>query len=220
MKQAVFFDFDKTLINCDSQAEEGAYFVRTGRFSLLYIVKIVRVLLAEILYKWHLLKPDQYNALYVKTYKGMNSVWLREQAAIIYQQRLKPSYIPEMIAKMEAHRKNGDLVVVVTATPEHLIEQAQSDLKPDFILSTVLETDVSGFCSGKTVGNICVGKAKAAAIRKLATAKDISLADSYAYSDHHADIEFLQAVGHAAVVNPTRKLLKAAIKEKWKILKY
>ena len=218
MKQAVFFDFDKTLINCDSQAEEGAYFVKTMRFSLFYILKILRVLAGEVLYKRNFLNPSQYNSLYISTYKGMKADWLEEQAEVIYKQRIKPAYIPEMVKLLENYRQNGYLIVVVTATPEHLIRQARHDLRADFVISTVLENDASGYCTGKTEGNICVGMEKARAIHKLASDAGISLADSYAYSDHHADIDFLKAVGHACVVNPTKQLLRTAKKEKWQII--
>ncbi len=59
---------------------------------------------------------------------------------------------------------------------------------------------------------------KRKAIELLAAEQAIDLASSYAYSDHHADLDFLQAVGYPVAVNPTKKLMHEAKKRNWSVL--
>lgn len=74
-------------------------------------------------------------------------------------------------------------------------------------------------CTGRPIGEICIGPEKERVQHKFAERYGIDLSQSYAYSDHHNDYEFLQAVGHPIVVNPTKKLEVIAKKRDWLILR-
>lgn len=62
-------------------------------------------------------------------------------------------------------------------------------------------------------GQICIGAEKERVLQRLVTEHNIDVEKSYAYSDHHHDWEFLDAVvGNPKVVNPTKELKEIANK--------
>jgi putative phosphoserine phosphatase/1-acylglycerol-3-phosphate O-acyltransferase len=217
-KTAAFFDLDKTLLNGESQAMEARYLIEKNRFSPVYGFKILGVVAASFAYKNQWMTPWRYNQIYVSTYKGQQIDWLKEQGYEIYGLRIKPALFAGMLAVMEMHRRLGHLIVLISATAEHLLEPVKNDMNADFMIATKLETTPLGICTGKAEGRICVGKQKRRLINQLARIHGIDLDASYAYSDHHADIPFLSAVGNPVAVNPTRDLKDEAEKNRWKIM--
>lgn len=216
---AAFFDFDKTLLNGESQAMEARYLLEKNRFSPVYGLKIMGVWLAGLAFKRHWISPWRYNQLYVRTYKGQSIDWLREWGRELYIRRIRPALFEDMKRVMESHRRQGHAIVLVSATAEHLLTPVKIDLDADFMIATRLETTPEGICTGKAKGRICVGKQKRRLIQRLARIHGMDIAASHAYSDHHADIPFLSAVGYPVAVNPTRKLKDAANQKKWRIMK-
>lgn len=215
---AAFFDLDKTLLNGESQAMEAIYLIEKNRFSPVYGFKILGVIAASFAYKNQWMTPWRYNQIYVNTYKGQQIDWLKEQGYELYGLRIKPALFESMLEVMEMHRRQGHLIVLISATAEHLLEPVKQDMNADFMIATKLETTPLGICTGKAEGHICVGKQKRRLINQLAQIHGIDLAASYAYSDHHADIPFLSAVGNPVAVNPTKDLKDEAEKNRWRIM--
>lgn len=218
MKRAAFFDFDKTLITDDSQAIEGRYITQKKKLSPLYMLRIAGALCADLLNKYGKIEQRQSNAWYLNTYKGIKLAWLERAGISIYHDQLQKLYDPTVLKRLEMHRNEGYITAIVTATSEHLVLPALNELKADYILPTRIETDKDGYCTGRALGRICIGDEKRKVIQSLAEQEGISLKDSWAYSDHHADIGFLEAVGNPVAVNPTEKLLETAKKRNWEIL--
>ena len=54
-------------------------------------------------------------------------------------------------------------------------------------------------------------------MRSRATRENISLADSYSYSDSITDAPMLEVVGHPVAVNPDRELSRLAREREWEV---
>ena len=179
MTRAAFFDFDRTLIRADSQREEALALL--GRPpSLFYPLRLIPVALAEPFYKRHLMSHDQFNAFYLYSYKGMALANLKRHALTLYQKRLRPKLMDATLQKIEAHRKKGDKIVILSATSRHLIEPFIDEIKPDGWAATDIETDVRGICTGRAMGRICVHHEKARAMKLLARKLHVSCEASVA----------------------------------------
>ena len=118
---------------------------------------------------------------------------------------------------MKEHREKGHLVIIISATSGHLLAPFLEEHTPDESMATAIDTDEDGICTGRPEGRVCIGKEKARSIKRLARALNITLESSHAYSDHHADMAFLEAVGHPTAVNPTPILERIAHERGWKI---
>jgi HAD superfamily hydrolase (TIGR01490 family) len=117
------------------------------------------------------------------------------------------------------HLAAGQRVWLVTATPVELASILARRLGLTGALGTVAETS-DGIYTGRLVGGLLHGEAKAAAVRALAEREGLDLARSSAYSDSSNDLPMLELVGHPNVVNPDGDLLKEARSRNWPVYEF
>ena len=83
-------------------------------------------------------------------------------------------------------------------------------------LGTMAEID-NGAYTGRLVGDLLHGPAKADAIRVLAAEQGLDLHRCTAYSDSANDLPMLSLVGHAVAVNPDGALRREARRRNWEV---
>jgi len=116
----------------------------------------------------------------------------------------------------QRHLESGQRVWLVTATPVELASIIARRLGFTGALGTVAES-VDGEYTGRLVGGLLHGPAKAAAIQALAVREGLDLARCAAYSDSANDIPMLALVGHPAAVNPDADLRAQARAQGWPV---
>jgi HAD superfamily hydrolase (TIGR01490 family) len=114
------------------------------------------------------------------------------------------------------HLRAGERVWLVTATPVELATILARRLGLTGALGTVAET-ADGVYTGRLVGGLLHGPAKAAAIVSLASREGLDLSRCSAYSDSANDLPMLELVGHPSVVNPDAELLRVARSRGWPV---
>jgi HAD superfamily hydrolase (TIGR01490 family) len=116
----------------------------------------------------------------------------------------------------QRHLDAGQRVWLVTATPVELASILARRLGLTGALGTVAES-ADGVYTGKLVGGLLHGEAKAAAVQALARREGLDLSRSSAYSDSVNDLPMLELVGHPHVVNPDARLLAEARLRDWPV---
>ncbi|MFN2494587.1 MAG: HAD family hydrolase [Pseudonocardiaceae bacterium] len=119
-------------------------------------------------------------------------------------------------ALAQMHLDAGQRVWLVTATPVELATIIARRLGLTGALGTVAET-VDGVYTGRMVGDILHGPAKAHAVRALAIKEGLNLRRCTAYSDSANDVPMLSVVGTAVAVNPDPELRETARARGWQI---
>jgi HAD superfamily hydrolase (TIGR01490 family) len=119
-------------------------------------------------------------------------------------------------ALAQMHLAAGQRVWLVTATPVELALIIARRLGLTGALGTVAES-VDGVYTGRLVGEILHGPAKAHAVRALAATEGLDLRRCTAYSDSVNDVPMLSAVGTAVAVNPDSDLRDTAKARGWQI---
>ena len=119
-------------------------------------------------------------------------------------------------ALADMHLAAGERVWLVTAAPVELGAVIASRLGLTGALGTVAQIR-DGHYTGKLVGDMLHGPAKAVAIQALAVAEGLDLAKCAAYSDSINDIPMLSTVGTAVAVNPDSALRRHAKESGWEI---
>lgn len=119
-------------------------------------------------------------------------------------------------ALAQMHLDAGHRVWLVTATPVELALIIARRLGLTGALGTVSES-VNGLYTGRLVGEILHGPAKAYAVRSLAIAEGLDLRRCTAYSDSVNDVPMLSAVGTAVAINPDSELREVARERSWQI---
>ena len=119
-------------------------------------------------------------------------------------------------ALAQRHLEAGQRVWLVTATPVELASIISRRLGLTGALGTVAES-VGGLYTGRLVGGLLHGEAKAAAVRALADREGLDLARCSAYSDSYNDLPMLELVGHPSAVNPDSELRAEARTRDWPV---
>jgi HAD superfamily hydrolase (TIGR01490 family) len=134
----------------------------------------------------------------------------------IYDEEMADKIWSGTNALAQQHLDAGRRVWLVTATPVELANIIASRLHLTGALGTVAETQ-DGFYTGRLVGDVLHGEAKAAAVRALAAREGLDLARCVAYSDSINDLPLLSSVGRAVAVNPDSALLAEARTRGWEV---
>jgi HAD superfamily hydrolase (TIGR01490 family) len=122
-------------------------------------------------------------------------------------------------ALAQAHLDAGQRVWLVTAAPVESATIIARRLGLTGALGTVAES-VGGVYTGRLVGEILHGPAKAAAVQALAESEGLDLARCAAYSDSANDIPMLSLVGFPYAINPDSKLRAHAQEMGWRLRDY
>jgi HAD superfamily hydrolase (TIGR01490 family) len=119
-------------------------------------------------------------------------------------------------ALAQQHLDAGQRVWLVTATPIELAAIIARRLGLTGALGTVSEI-VDGKYTGRLVGELMHGPAKAEAVLALAEREGLDLSRCTAYSDSANDLPMLSLCGNAVAVNPDTELRSVAKARGWTI---
>jgi HAD superfamily hydrolase (TIGR01490 family) len=134
----------------------------------------------------------------------------------IYDELMAERIWPGTRALANMHLDAGQRVWLVTATPVELALIIARRLGLTGALGTVAENE-DGIYTGRLVGEVLHGPAKAHAVRALAAREGLNLRRCSAYSDSVNDVPMLSVVGTAVAVNPDSELRDTARQRGWEI---
>jgi HAD superfamily hydrolase (TIGR01490 family) len=137
----------------------------------------------------------------------------------IFDELMSTRIWPGTRALAQLHLDHGQRVWLVTAAPLEIASIIASRLGLTGALGTVAE-HVDGVYTGRLVGEMLHGPAKAEAVRVLAEREGLDLARCSAYSDSANDLPMLSLVGDPCAINPDRVLREHARREGWRVRDY
>ena len=147
---------------------------------------------------------------------GRSTAQFVELSEDIYDELMAHRIWSGTLALAQMHLAAGQRVWLVSATPVELATIIARRLGLTGALGTVAET-VDGVYTGRLVGEILHGAAKAQAVRALAVQEGLDLQRCTAYSDSANDLPMLSLVGTAVAVNPDPNLRETARARGWEI---
>ncbi|MGH3767363.1 MAG: HAD family hydrolase [Pseudonocardiaceae bacterium] len=150
---------------------------------------------------------------------GRSTQQFVELGEVIYDELMADRIWSGTLELAQLHMAAGQRVWLVTATPVELATIIARRLGLTGALGTVAET-IDGVYTGRLVGDILHGAAKARAVRGLAVQEGLDLQRCTAYSDSANDIPMLSAVGTAVAVNPDPDLRETARARGWDIQEF
>ena len=139
--------------------------------------------------------------------EGMAEADLSEASERVFGRHLAARLRPEMWALVQAHRRMGHCVAIVTAASRWQAEPLATSLGVEHVLCT------------EVASAPLRGEAKAVAVLEFALEHDADLVASHAYGDAGDDVPFLQACGNPCAVCPRDALARAAVERGWPILR-
>src|SRR5439155_25975057 len=134
---------------------------------------------------------------------------LRELGEENFDEAMAHRIWPGTRALAQMHLDQGQRVWLVTAAPIEIARIIAARLGLTGALGTVSEA-VDGVYTGRLVGDLLHGPAKAEAILALAQREGLDLGRCAAYSDSANDLPMLSLVGNPVAVNPDHDLKRIA----------
>ncbi len=217
---AAFFDLDNTVVQGASVFHLAKGLYRRGFFPTGLIVK---GLWLQIHFRLIGGENDAHiedaRATMLSFIEGHTVDEVVEVGNEVYEEFIAPRIWPGTRAIAQMHLDVGQQVWLVTAAPIEVAGLIASRLGLTGALGTVAE-HVDGVYTGRLVGTMLHGPAKAEAVRALAAEHGLDLARCFAYSDSYNDLPMLSLVGHPCAINPDRRLLEYAEDHDWQIRDY
>lgn len=144
---------------------------------------------------------------------------LREIGEEVFDEGMQHRIWPGTRALAQLHLDQGERVWLVTAAPIEIASIIARRLGLTGAMGTVAEHE-DGVYTGRLVGDMLHGPAKAEAIKALAAREGLDLSRCSAYSDSFNDLPMLSMVGTPIAINPDAKLRAHAKAQGWRIRDY
>lgn len=211
----IIFDLDNTLLAGDSDYEWGQFLVDKK------LVDKKEYEAANILfyedYKNGTLDIIKYSAF---SFKPL-SVRTMEELEVLHKEFMQTVILPLISDKarklVNDHRKNGDTLLIITATNSFITRPIAKEFGIENILATEPKI-VDGRYTTDVDGTPCFQEGKITRLNEWLKDKEHSLQGSLFYSDSHNDISLLEVVDTPIAVDPDEKLEEIAQQRSWKII--
>lgn len=214
---AGFFDVDNTMVRGAS-----IYYLARGLASRRYVTTGDLLRFSAKQLRFRILASEHGNDVgrakqaALAFVAGRSVDELRALSEEIFDELLAERIWSGTHALARLHLDAGQRVWLVTAAPVELGMVIAARLGLTGAIGTVAETR-DGVYTGRLVGDLMHGPAKAAAIVDLAQREGLDLRRCAAYSDSINDLPMLSAVGRPVAVNPDSALRRSAQAKGWEI---
>ncbi|GGM12790.1 phosphoserine phosphatase [Micromonospora yangpuensis] len=214
---AAFFDVDNTMMQGASlywfaRGMAARKYVTTGDLARFAWQQLrFRVLATE-----HAGDMSQAKEAALAFIEGWRVADVERLAEEIFDELMAPRIWAGTRRLAERHLADGQRVWLVSAAPVEIGRVIAARLGLTGAIGTVAEV-ADGAYTGRLVGDLMHGPAKAEAVGQLATVEGLELSRCAAYSDSANDLPMLSAVGRAVAVNPDATLLRQARRRGWEV---
>ena len=196
------FDFDGTLIPGDSVA----YYLRFARKEgAVSMSEFLRALWAATLYGMKRMTDADSKSIGLAFRKRHDQAFLDELDRKFVDQVLLPKVYKDGKKQIAVHRRERNILVLVSASTENYMRFVAEALGFDTVLCTPIEAD-------GTIRRNCKGEKKVQRVKDWLAENGLTadLASSFAYGDSKSDLPMLRLVGHPVQVNPKKALRELA----------
>lgn len=214
--RAAIFDLDRTLVPGSSLLTLARAMSRRG---LVSAQQLVSGLAMDRAFRWrgaddH--QVDRLRAVALRQVAGLESAVLRDLLGEVGG-ALARQFLPGAHLLVRRHLDAGDFVVILSASPQELVEAVASRIGAHRAVGTRAEC-VDGRYTGRLHAPFCYGAGKLERLEQ-----DLgpgALADAAAYADSASDLPILEASREAVAVNPDRRLQAVAHTRGWPVIRF
>jgi HAD superfamily hydrolase (TIGR01490 family) len=208
------FDLDRTLLRGSSLVALGRAMAATGLVSRR---RLARAALQDARFRRRGATDQEVDALRAEALSHVAGIPRAELTGLAQEVAavLVTDMSPAARFLVDRHRAAGDFVVVLSASPQELVEAVVSGIGAHRGVGTRAEV-VDGAYTGRLDGPLCYGAAKLD--RLTADVGRVELGSATAYADSASDLPMLRACGRPVAVNPDRRLRAVAEAERWPVL--
>lgn len=208
------FDLDGTLLAWDCQLLFRHFVVRRAPWRIVFLPLF---LLCAPFHRW--LGDARLKRVFLSFLMGMKPPELAAHSRD-FAARVVPSVYPELLDRVAAHRREGHLLILASASPEFYVSEIGVALGFDLVLGTPVQMDPAAPLLPPLENH--KGAAKVRRLEELLPASYFAgglLVNSHGYTDSRADLPMLALCHTATVVNPSPALAALAVARGWEVVR-
>ncbi len=209
------FDLDNTLLGGDSDYLWGEFLVEHGVVEREHYARENRRFYEE--YAAGTLDIEEFMAFSLKPLSEHPVAELEALRDEFLQRKIRPVLLPAAQELLRKHRRQGDYLLIITATNRFVTEPIARLLEVDDLLATDPEM-AGGRYTGRVAGVPCFRGGKVERLREWLAATGRDLAHSWFYSDSHNDLPLLELVTYPVAVDPDETLARHAELKGWPVI--
>ena len=223
VRRAAFFDVDGTLTQVRTWAGIINYFRQRGEKRLTYARFWLYHSILYLLFKIGLVSQVGYREPWAANLGWfLKGLYMEEAQALwdwVVTIYFGPNWHSHSLDILKQHKEQGDLIVLISASPAPLVQRVAEELGADVAVATEFEVREGRF-TGKTSDEVCIAERKAVhAKRKLEELGiEVDFENSASYADSSGDLSMLEMVGRPVALNADEVLLPIARERGWEII--
>ena len=209
------FDLDNTLLAGDSDYLWGVFLVENGVVDSAHYARSNERFYRE--YQAGTLDIHAYGAFVLQPLVERDIGFMKELRQRFIDERVAPMVAPGAAALLDRHRRDGDTLLITTATNRFVVEPIAEMLGVPNLLATDPEI-VDGRYTGRLQGTPNFQAGKVTRLRAWMASQGQRFDGICAYSDSHNDLPLLQMADRAVAVDPDPTLRAAALERGWDVI--
>ena len=211
------FDLDNTILAGDSDHAWGEFIVEKGLVSGDSYRKQ-----NDAFYQQYLeggLDIVAYQRFVLNIFKGKTLEQIRPLQEEFLEKIVVPMVKPKAQDRLLEHRKQGDYIIIITATNALITQPIADYLQVHHLIATTPEI-IDGRVSGNITGIPSFQQGKVLRLQSWLENTSFCLNHSFFYSDSWNDVPLLEQVAYPFVVDADDKLKQIALSRSWSILNF
>ena len=215
MKQVHIFDVDHTIISSSS----GSFFAKKCIKKRVFSLKVMyRLPLYYLYYRFASVNAKQ-TANGLKEFAGTPRKTFESIAMEAFEDGMKQAIYPNIQELIDYLHQRGKRTLIATSSADFIVQPLADYLGIREIIATKLLFDENNICTGRFDDGFALGDGKLKKVERYFQNEDISYDECAFYSDSIHDLPLLSRVGYPYPTNPDSRLMKAAQKNGWPVLK-
>ncbi|MGI6739427.1 MAG: HAD family hydrolase [Christensenellales bacterium] len=206
LKTVSLFDFDGTMLKGDSIVEYISLAIKEG---LCPKRNVPVMLLSALLAYGGIISAERAKSISLSFLKNVDKKSQEEFAKRFISENILPRLYPKAFERLLMHRANGDIVLIVSASPDCYMKYLPLYLPVDGVLASLTMDNGKVTCNFK-------GAEKLVRIKKWLKENNIAMdrENSFAYGDSSHDILMMELAQNPVCINPKKALSRT--KPDWK----
>lgn len=193
MKKAIIYDFDKTIYSKETSMAFMFFFLKRHRYLIPKFILNLTIILFNIK------DLKKVKNIFFSIFKGMN---IENDINLFWEKEIKNIY-PYFFEEIKENRKDADLLILISASPDFLLEPIYKKLGFDILISTK-------YSNFTLIGKNCKKDEKLKRLNELGSFDVLCF-----YSDSLSDLPLFNIAKKKISINKGNKVLGLPKKNGW-----
>lgn len=193
MKKAIIYDFDKTIYSKETSMAFMFFFLKRHRYLIPKFILNLTIILFNIK------DLKKVKNIFFSIFKGMD---IENDINLFWEKEIKNIY-PYFFKEIKENRKDADILILISASPDFLLEPIYKKLGFDILISTK-------YSNFTLIGKNCKKNEKLKRLNELGSFDVLCF-----YSDSLSDLPLFNIAKKKISINKGNKVLGLPKKNGW-----